>query len=146
MLRWLLKVGDVVVRHKTKTFWKYEVFLLLSGFIRNHLTLEICLKIICFWRRFRRLFEFPATQYFVNSQLKTFESSVFFCKAKRKVKFRHRVKQNEEKKFRFLKNSSLFKCKYLFDFLTVIVTPGTVIGCSAKTKFCQMAPKSTENH
>ena len=34
-----------------------------------------------------------------------------------------------------------------FDFsLTVIVTVGTVIGCSAKTKFCQMAPKSTENH
>ena len=31
-------------------------------------------------------------------------------------------------------------------FLTVIVTVGTVIGCSAKTKFCQMAPKSTENH
>ena len=31
-------------------------------------------------------------------------------------------------------------------YLTVIVTPGTVIGCSAKTKFCQMAPKSTENH
>ena len=30
--------------------------------------------------------------------------------------------------------------------LTVIVTVGTVIGCSAKTKFCQMAPKSTENH
>ena len=31
-------------------------------------------------------------------------------------------------------------------FLTVIVTVGTVIGCSAKTMFCQMAPKSTENH
>ena len=30
--------------------------------------------------------------------------------------------------------------------LTVIVTVGTVIGCSAKTKFCQMAPKSTENY
>ena len=30
--------------------------------------------------------------------------------------------------------------------LTVIVTVSTVIGCSAKTKFCQMAPKSTENH
>ena len=30
--------------------------------------------------------------------------------------------------------------------LTVIVTPSTVIGCSAKTNFCQMAPKWTENH
>ena len=42
-------------------------------------------------------------------------------------------------------------CCYLFEngqnsYLTVIVTVGTVIGCSAKTKFCQMAPKSTENH
>ena len=35
---------------------------------------------------------------------------------------------------------------YTVTMLTVIVTVGTVIGCSAKTKFCQMAPKSTENH
>ena len=42
-----------------------------------------------------------------------------------------------------VKHQNLYFCGKL---LTVIVTVGTVIGCSAKTKFCQMAPKSTENH
>ena len=41
---------------------------------------------------------------------------------------------------------SLKNAMCIFWHLTVIVTVGTVIGCSAKTKFCQMAPKSTENH
>ena len=39
-------------------------------------------------------------------------------------------------------HSDIYRLK-LFNaiLLTVIVTVGTVIGCSAKTNFCQMAPK-----
>ena len=38
-------------------------------------------------------------------------------------------------------DSSIFLIHFIFISLTVIVTPSTVIGCSAKTNFCQMAPK-----
>ena len=64
----------------------------------------------------RRQFEFPAAQYFVNSQLKHNKTSVFLHKTKEKVWFEARVKQNVWKKFNVKENSTHFKWKYLIRF------------------------------
>ena len=47
---------------------------------------------VCFWRRIRRQFEFPAAQYFKTVGKQTFKTSVFLHKSEQNVKFEARVK------------------------------------------------------